>query len=196
MKIRKLMITISMIVFSCLSNAEDLKPTVAEHNDFWNRYITYTAEPTGDDVWQTPKETWEKQTGDCEDYAIVKYFDMIASGVDKEKLSLAWVILDNKFNIKQKIESHVVLLYENNGKKWVLDNYASNIVELNKRSDIVLVNAIMNHNSFSVVYGKAEKMQKKWNEITKNFDKHVAFIKSLEPNLTLVMQGISPIKKS
>lgn len=189
MKFRKLITTIFMVVFSCVSNAEDLKPTVADHNDFWNRSITYMGESIGDDMWQAPKETWLKKSGDCEDYAIIKYFDLIASGVDKEKLSLAWVILDNKFNIKQKFESHVVVLYEYNEHKWILDNYASNIVDLNKRSDIVIVNAIMNHNGFNVIHGKAEKMQKKWSAIIKDFDKHIAFMKNLEPDLTLAMMG-------
>jgi transglutaminase-like putative cysteine protease len=38
-----------------------------------NRKIVYQAEPAGVDVWQTPIQTWTKGSGDCEDFAILKY---------------------------------------------------------------------------------------------------------------------------
>ena len=38
-----------------------------------NQEIRYQEEPPGADVWQTPEETWAIKSGDCEDYAILKY---------------------------------------------------------------------------------------------------------------------------
>ncbi len=38
-----------------------------------NRLIKYKAEPEGADIWQKPADTLQLGTGDCEDYAILKY---------------------------------------------------------------------------------------------------------------------------
>jgi len=49
-------------------------------NLFWNIQIDYMPEPMSDlqqkDHWQTPRETLERGTGDSEDIAIGKYFDL------------------------------------------------------------------------------------------------------------------------
>jgi predicted transglutaminase-like cysteine proteinase len=42
-------------------------------NLFVNKLIKYKAEPEGVDIWQEPEETLALKTGDCEDYAILKY---------------------------------------------------------------------------------------------------------------------------
>lgn len=36
-----------------------------------SRNISYRAEPPGRDRWQTPRETWERGHGDCEDFAVL-----------------------------------------------------------------------------------------------------------------------------
>ena len=46
---------------------------ISDLNQIINRKITYTGEPVGADVWQTPMQTWTSASGDCEDYAILKY---------------------------------------------------------------------------------------------------------------------------
>src|SRR5204863_7188254 len=38
-----------------------------------NRRILYQADPEGQDIWQTPMGTYRLGTGDCEDFAILKY---------------------------------------------------------------------------------------------------------------------------
>jgi hypothetical protein len=85
-----------------------------------NAAITYQEEPPGEDDWQTPQETWTRKTGDCEDYAILKYAVLLASGVAEADLLLVvgriaaaspqvhailllrgpggWVVLDNRFD--------------------------------------------------------------------------------------------------
>ena len=39
--------------------------------DFVHSNITYKAEPSGEDVWQSPAETLSLLTGDCEDYTLL-----------------------------------------------------------------------------------------------------------------------------
>jgi hypothetical protein len=46
---------------------------IPELNVTVNRKIVYKAEPAGADVWQTPMQTWTNGSGDCEDFAILKY---------------------------------------------------------------------------------------------------------------------------
>lgn len=43
------------------------------------------------DYWDTPQEFVERGAGDCEDFAIAKYFMLIESGVAPERVKLAFV---------------------------------------------------------------------------------------------------------
>ncbi len=166
-------------------NAQE-KVSIAEINDFWNKSIVYSLEGKNKqgkslDRWQEPKVTWDKKEGDCEDIAIAKYFSLIASGVDRKDVYLAWVVMNNpSLNIK-KNESHVVVVYRNKGKLWVLDNYSSEIVELQARVDFIKFNAVLDHKEFRALKEMNEvgmKVALQWNNIIRDFDKHVGFIKN------------------
>ena len=55
-----------------------LSPTPIEDvNLFWNVNIAYKPDIKSD-YWQTPNETLERGSGDCEDIAIGKFFDLLA----------------------------------------------------------------------------------------------------------------------
>jgi predicted transglutaminase-like cysteine proteinase len=54
---------------------------VSELNSLVNRAIHYLAEPSGVDIWQTPAMTWAQKTGDCEDFALLKYAALAKAGV-------------------------------------------------------------------------------------------------------------------
>ena len=43
--------------------------------------IQYKAEPLGKNVWQTPPETWEIGSGDCEDMALVLREEILDRGL-------------------------------------------------------------------------------------------------------------------
>ncbi len=90
-----------------------------------------------DDYWATPKEFLLNGYGDCEDFAIAKYFTLLELGIDKNDLYLANVI------IKKKNESHMVLLYKDKKMKTpiVLDNIINQILPLNKRADLTQIAA-------------------------------------------------------
>ncbi len=186
MSLRKIVSGLLVLFSVSVSNAKiEQSFSLADTNDFWNKSVVYKAEKPSDigktiDIWQTPEETWKKKTGDCEDFAIAKYYDLIASGVDREKLSLAWVIMSNKAYTKNKYESHVVVLYDIGSTKWVLDNYSSEIIDLNARTDFLSVQAILNHNGAKIINGNGPKIKEKWNGIIKDFDIHVNFMKNLK----------------
>jgi transglutaminase-like putative cysteine protease len=54
---------------------------VARFNEQINRDVPYVSEPLGLDAWQTPTQTMTAQSGDCEDFAILKYAVMKRSGL-------------------------------------------------------------------------------------------------------------------
>jgi hypothetical protein len=45
--------------------------TPEELGRWMNAYLTYQAEPTGEDVWKTSEQTLQDRGGDCEDLAIL-----------------------------------------------------------------------------------------------------------------------------
>jgi predicted transglutaminase-like cysteine proteinase len=85
-----------------------------------------------DDYWMTPKEFFIKGHGDCEDYAIAKYFTLIELGVKKEHLYFAVV------GIKGSATAHMVLFYVKDKKSspLVLDNLSFRVLPLSKRTDL------------------------------------------------------------
>lgn len=86
-----------------------------------------------DDYWMTLKEFLIKGFGDCEDYAIAKYFTLLQSGVKKENLYFAIV------EVKGNSGLHMVLLYlENkNSSTLVLDNLSFRVLPFSKREDLI-----------------------------------------------------------
>lgn len=85
-----------------------------------------------EDNWATPKEFLRIGYGDCEDYAIIKYYSLIKLGFDAKKLFLT--IVKEKF----KGGYHMVLSYfdRSDPSPLVLDNLSFKILTLNKRTDL------------------------------------------------------------
>ncbi|MEX1036147.1 MAG: transglutaminase-like cysteine peptidase [Sneathiella sp.] len=74
------------------------------------------------DYWEIPKEFFAR-FGDCEDYAIVKYFTLRALG---------WPAEDMKIVVLQDINlgvAHAILVVDFKGKSLVLDNQIGQIVD-------------------------------------------------------------------
>lgn len=83
--------------FATASTAESKKPCVADLdlatkiNHWTNRNVVFRTDQEVwgvRDYWQTPRETLKLLHGDCEDYAIFKYFTLVSWGVDKADLQL------------------------------------------------------------------------------------------------------------
>lgn len=84
------------------------------------------------DYWATPIETLQTGKGDCEDYAILKYFTLRAMGVPEERLRLMYV---RAIEIN---EPHMVLIYTEKPGEYplVLDNLIADILPANRRPDL------------------------------------------------------------
>lgn len=86
-----------------------------------------------EDYWATPIEFLAKGAGDCEDFAIAKYFTLKATGVDDDKLRITYVKA-LRYNIH-----HMVLTYYSDpeAEPLVLDNLVDTIDRASKRNDLV-----------------------------------------------------------
>lgn len=124
------------------------------------------------DYWATPKEFLLEGHGDCEDYAIAKYFTLLEVGIPKEKLYFAIV------NIKGEKTAHMVLLYlENkNSTPLVLDNLSSVVIPFTKRPKLIPKVAFNEIDSYlftptkftqkaNVNFGKENKWEKLLNRV-------------------------------
>lgn len=85
------------------------------------------------DYWETPKEFLKIGYGDCEDYAIIKYFTLLKLGFKKSKLFMT-IVYD-----KYSKNYHMVLSYfETKGEApLILDNLSFRILKLDKREDLI-----------------------------------------------------------
>lgn len=85
------------------------------------------------DYWATRMEFLGKDRGDCEDYAIAKYFTLKQLGIPTSKMYLSYVKAT-----KQKV-AHMVLTYFKTPQSipLVLDNYNKRILPATKRPDLI-----------------------------------------------------------
>lgn len=112
-------------------------------NQFFNRRLLFREdiETWGQiDYWASPLEFLDRGQGDCEDYAIAKYFSLIASGVSPTRLRLVYVkaILGGQGSVQQ---AHMVLaFYPTSGADpLILDNLIGDIRPAAKRPDLIPV---------------------------------------------------------
>ena len=104
-------------------------------NDYVNRQISFTSDQQHygrPDYWATPVESLGAGAGDCEDYAIAKYFALRAMGVPDEKLRLMYV------RALRQNEPHMVLVYFEQPDQYplVLDNLQPQIRSAIDRTDL------------------------------------------------------------
>jgi predicted transglutaminase-like cysteine proteinase len=84
------------------------------------------------DYWATPFEFLGRGAGDCEDYAIAKYFTLKAIGIPEQKLRITYV------KALQLGKTHMVLTYANKpgDEPLVLDNLDKSIKPASERRDL------------------------------------------------------------
>lgn len=112
-------------------------------NQFFNRRLLFREdiETWGQiDYWASPLEFMERGQGDCEDYAIAKYFSLIAAGVSPTRLRLVYVkaIFGGQTSLQQ---AHMVLaFYPTAGADpLIMDNLIGDIRPASKRPDLIPV---------------------------------------------------------
>ncbi|MBY6095805.1 transglutaminase-like cysteine peptidase [Ferrimonas balearica] len=106
-------------------------------NDYFNG-LTFVDDQTHwgqPDYWATPLEFVASGGGDCEDFAIAKYFTLRVLGVPADKLRLTYA---KAVTLNQ---AHMVLTYlpSPNGMPLVLDNLNPDILPGSERPDLVPV---------------------------------------------------------
>jgi len=107
-------------------------------NDFFNkfRYVTDPKLWHTNDYWASPYEFLGKGAGDCEDYAIAKYFALRTLGIPDEKLKITYVKLKQKSD--KYDNAHMVLNYyhKKNSTPIILDNIVKSLKLATKRKDL------------------------------------------------------------
>ncbi len=109
-------------------------------NRLINRSVAYISDQQAwgqDDYWATPEETLRLGQGDCEDFAIAKYFALLKLGVAVERLRLTYV------KALGRNSAHMVLAYypSPNAQPLILDNLNSQILPAAARRDLLPVYA-------------------------------------------------------
>jgi predicted transglutaminase-like cysteine proteinase len=107
-------------------------------NLFFNQHIEFATDPQAwgqVDYWASPLEALTKGQGDCEDYAIAKYFSLLAAGMPAQRLRLVYVRAQLDDGVAQ---AHMVLAYyaSAGSETLILDNLVEDILPASRRQDL------------------------------------------------------------
>lgn len=93
------------------------------------------------DYWATPMESLGRGAGDCEDFAIAKYFTLLQTGVAPEKLRLIYVRAKTGGAEGAPTQAHMVLAYyaQPEAEPLILDNLIPEIRPASRRPDLIPV---------------------------------------------------------
>jgi len=114
-------------------------------NEFFNRRVQFRddLEVWGQvDFWASPFEMLEKGAGDCEDFAVAKYFSLISAGMAAQKLRLVYVRAQMG-GPGGALQAHMVLAYYAPGasQPQLLDSLRDSIEPASARRDLLPVYA-------------------------------------------------------
>lgn len=86
------------------------------------------------DFWASPLESLDKGRGDCEDYAIAKYFSLLGAGTPVARLRLVYV----RAQLGGRSLAHMVLAYyaEPGAEPLILDNLQPEVRPASQRPDL------------------------------------------------------------
>lgn len=123
-----------------LTSAKNLpeKDKLKQVNDFFNLnalFIDDIIHWKTEDYWATPLEFLATGAGDCEDFAIAKYFTLLELGVNESKMRITYV------KSLRRNQPHMVLTFFASPKSVpeVLDNLIPEIKPATQRSDLLPV---------------------------------------------------------
>lgn len=119
-----------------LSSVEKLRAI----NQLINNSLSYVSDQQAwgqAEYWATPTEALRRGQGDCEDFAIAKYFSLIEMGISEAQLRLMHVKALSSNSL------HMVLAYypSPQSEPLLLDNLTSRILPANRRKDLLAVYA-------------------------------------------------------
>ncbi|MDH4567603.1 hypothetical protein E8E95_13025 [Pseudomonas sp. BN414] len=106
-------------------------------NRQFNRQVRFTDDSAlwqRRDYWATPVETLAKGAGDCEDFALAKYFTLLQLGVEPSKLRITYA------RALELNQAHMVVTYHESpdAEPLVLDNLVDDILPASRRKDLAL----------------------------------------------------------
>ncbi|NPA73872.1 MAG: transglutaminase [Epsilonproteobacteria bacterium] len=140
-------------------------------NNFFNRVPYQSDWKTWGvkDYWATRLEFLGKDRGDCEDYAIAKYFTLKQLGISENKMYLTYV------KVKKLKIAHMVLTYFKTKRSvpLVLDNYNKKILPATQRRDLI---PIYSFNAKSLFLSKQRGLGK---EVPQAFSRNKKWIQLL-----------------
>jgi predicted transglutaminase-like cysteine proteinase len=123
---------------------------LATVNVFFNRRILFRDDIevwSQQDYWASPLEALWKGQGDCEDYAIAKYFSLLAVGMTPKRLRMVYVRASLGAASGPQV-AHMVLAYyppvagspeSMAADPWILDNLIGEIRPASQRPDLTPV---------------------------------------------------------
>ncbi|MBB4845382.1 putative transglutaminase-like cysteine proteinase [Paucibacter oligotrophus] len=115
----------------------DEEARLSQVNRFFNKRIEFREdiEVWGKiDYWASPLELLDKGRGDCEDYAIAKYFSLVSAGVPVAKLRMVYV----RASLGGRSVAHMVLAYyaQPGAEPLILDNLIADVRPASQRPDL------------------------------------------------------------
>ncbi len=142
-------------------------------NDYFNRKIRFTDDNSiwgVTDYWATPIETLIKGAGDCEDFAIAKYFSLKQLGVPVSKMRITYVEARIGGPNSSISQAHMVLAYypTPDAEPLILDNLLTEIRPASRRSDLKPVFSFNSEGIFqagsNTSQGSASRLSR-WNDL-------------------------------
>ena len=129
-------------------------------NEFFNRRIAWGEDQVvwGQlDYWATPMDTLGKGAGDCEDFAIAKYYTLITLGVPVGMLRLVYVKAKNANPVTGGDQAHMVMAYypTPDAEPMIMDNLITEIRPASRRPDLQPVFSFNSDGIYSGAGGQA-----------------------------------------
>jgi predicted transglutaminase-like cysteine proteinase len=113
-------------------------------NEFFNRKIQFGEDQAvwgENDYWATPLEFMGKGVGDCEDFAITKYFVLRSLNVPNDRLRITYVKARIGGPRSDVTQAHMILGYYEDpaGEPLILDNLITELRPASRRTDLMPV---------------------------------------------------------
>ncbi len=161
-------------------NQDDLY-ALERANDYYNfqPYLLDIRHWGHDDYWATPAEFLASNGGDCEDYAIAKYFALKEVGVPIERMRIVYVMALTRDRSQQ---AHMVLAYYPRPDATPLildDSIHGQIAPASARPDLIPVYSFNDDDrEFSYLDPNARQRQtdvRQWNELIQRLEQELLY---------------------